>query len=135
MICRATFTRKSTPKKWVRLAGFHFSKNGMLTQLRKITEGKGDAETMRALAAGLSGTEAEVSEIVSSLRAARDIMSSQRENLAFAHRLDNVLYGPVHHIVDANTDPRDGAGNIPDSSSTNSTICHLPRRAVSSCSI
>lgn len=72
-----------------------FFRDGMLRELRQIADGRGNSETVQALAAGLSDTDGEVTIIVASLTAARDIMRTQPQNLAFAHRLDEVLYGPV----------------------------------------
>ncbi|MER9102658.1 hypothetical protein NKH95_01785 [Mesorhizobium sp. M0848] len=73
------------------LSFFH---TGMWGELRKVAEGKGDSATMAALASGLQETDEEVEVIIASLTAARDMMLGQPENIAFSHRLDNVLYGP-----------------------------------------
>lgn len=74
------------------LSFFH---TGMRGHLRKIADGKGDSSTMDALSAGLQESDEEVELIIASLTAARDMMLDQPENIAFSHRLDNVLYGPV----------------------------------------
>ncbi|RWN09486.1 MAG: hypothetical protein EOR94_29775 [Mesorhizobium sp.] len=101
-----------------------FVQTGMWRDLRTLAEGKADGTTMQALASGLQQTATDVEVIIASLTAARDIMLGQPENIAFSHRLDNVLYGPfgkvgirddIEQVLQgdpANTDTQQAAKNL-----------------------
>lgn len=89
-----SFLTARTSRKEAGQAGLlSFFRTGMLTSLEKIADGRGDVETQKGLAQELDATAPEVEEIISSLTAARDILSGEAEFVEFAHRLDDVLYG------------------------------------------
>ncbi|MGO7335699.1 hypothetical protein [Rhizobium leguminosarum] len=89
-----SFLTARTARKEAGQAGLlSFFRTGMLASLEKFADGRGDAATQKRLAQQLDATAPEVDEIISSLTAARDMLSGEAEFVEFAHRLDDVLYG------------------------------------------
>lgn len=71
-----------------------FFRSGMLRSLEAIAAGRGTQQDQERLRELLAATAPEVDDIIRGLTLARDSLSEDAETLEFAHRLDEVIYGP-----------------------------------------
>ena len=71
-----------------------FFRSGMLRSLESIAAGRGTGQDQKRLRELLAATGPEVDDIIRGLTIARDSLSEDAETLEFAHRLDEIIYGP-----------------------------------------
>ncbi|AMY00659.1 hypothetical protein A4R29_15000 [Mesorhizobium ciceri biovar biserrulae] len=75
-----------------------FFRSGMLRSLEAIAVGRGTQQDQERLRELLAATGPEVDDIIRGLSIARDSLSEDAETLEFAHRLDEIIYGPFGKV-------------------------------------
>ncbi|TJV05990.1 MAG: hypothetical protein E5Y12_06605 [Mesorhizobium sp.] len=71
-----------------------FFRSGMLRPLEAIAAGRGTQQDQERLQELLAATAPEVDDIIRGLTMARDSLSENVETLEFAHKIDEIIYGP-----------------------------------------